>query len=161
MIRRDCRSRSLQPANNRGRAPFSLAQSADLREQRSCSSNAGLRFADPPHRLLRRAHRSARLEGLDQVPVPAKFIMFLGVGKHAHEDQSREDTSGYQVLRHGCHSTGVSARLARPQLGMMNGFDAAVNAPQARRGIRCGVLAQTEKDRIAPSYWPLRRVRKS
>jgi hypothetical protein len=30
--------------------------------------------------------------------------MFLGVGKQAHDDQSHHDQSGYQVLRHGCHS---------------------------------------------------------
>jgi hypothetical protein len=30
--------------------------------------------------------------------------MLLGVGKHAHENQSHQDQSGYEVLRHGCHS---------------------------------------------------------
>jgi hypothetical protein len=40
------------------------------------------------------------------MPAPAKFIMFLGVGKHTHENQSRYDTSGYDVLHHGCHSMG-------------------------------------------------------
>ena len=33
--------------------------------------------------------------------------MFLVEGKIAHENQSNQDTSGYDVLRHGCHSTGL------------------------------------------------------
>src|SRR5437879_4945692 len=33
--------------------------------------------------------------------------MFLGEGKQAHDDQSRQDKSGYEVLRHGYHSTGL------------------------------------------------------
>ena len=45
--------------------------------------------------------------GSEQVPVPAKFVMFLGIGKQAHENQSRYDTSGYDVLRHGRRSVMV------------------------------------------------------
>jgi hypothetical protein len=41
-------------------------------------------------------------DGTDDVPVPALKVR-LGVGKHEHENQSRYDTSGYDVLRHGCH----------------------------------------------------------
>ena len=33
--------------------------------------------------------------------------MLLGVGKPDQENQSHHDTSGYDVLHHGCHSTGV------------------------------------------------------
>ena len=48
------------------------------------------------------ADGSAGLMGSEQVPVPAKFVMFLGVGKQAHENQGHQGTSGYDVLRHGC-----------------------------------------------------------
>jgi len=34
--------------------------------------------------------------------------MFLGVGKQAHDNQNRYDTSGYDVLHHCCHSTGLA-----------------------------------------------------
>jgi hypothetical protein len=43
--------------------------------------------------------------GLDQVPMDAKFVMFLGVGKPSHENQSRQDASGYEVLHDDWHST--------------------------------------------------------
>ena len=39
-------------------------------------------------------------DGTDDVPVPALKVR-LGVGKQEHENQSRYDTSGYDVLRHG------------------------------------------------------------
>ena len=55
------------------------------------------------------------------MPVPALIWMLLVVGKPAHENQSHHDTSGYDVLHHGCDSTG-----ARPK--MMNTMGAAVNA---------------------------------
>jgi hypothetical protein len=45
-------------------------------------------------------------EGTDDVPVPALMVL-LGVGKQDHENQSRYDTSGYDVLRHGRHSVVV------------------------------------------------------
>jgi hypothetical protein len=56
-----------------------------------------------------RADRAAGLVGLDQMPMPAKFVMLLGVGKPAHEYQSRQDTSGHDVLHDGSHSSEVSA----------------------------------------------------
>jgi hypothetical protein len=31
--------------------------------------------------------------------------MSLGEGKQAHDKQSRQNTSGYEILHHGCHST--------------------------------------------------------
>jgi hypothetical protein len=45
-------------------------------------------------------------DGTDDVPVPALMVL-LGVGKQDHENQSRYDTSGYDVLRHGRHSAVV------------------------------------------------------
>jgi hypothetical protein len=39
----------------------------------------------------------------DDVPVPALRVL-LAVGKQEHENQSRYDTSGYDVLCHGRHS---------------------------------------------------------
>jgi hypothetical protein len=32
--------------------------------------------------------------------MPAKFIMFLGVGEQDHANQSRQDTSGCDIPRH-------------------------------------------------------------
>ena len=64
--------------------------------------------------------------------MPALMVL-LGVGKQAHENQSRYHTSGYDVLHHGCHSPGgkrtiaIGARTAK----MMTARAAAVNAPQA------------------------------
>jgi hypothetical protein len=43
-------------------------------------------------------------KGFEDVPAPALKVL-LGVGKQEHENQSREDTSGYDVPYHGCHST--------------------------------------------------------
>lgn len=63
------------------------------------------------------------LKGFDQVAIPA-FMVLLGEGKHAEENQSRQDTSGYDVLHHGCHSTGDRAAKDDEPMG------AAVNAPQ-------------------------------
>jgi hypothetical protein len=34
--------------------------------------------------------------------------MFLGEGKQAQDHQSRQDKSGYEVLHHGYHSTGLA-----------------------------------------------------
>jgi hypothetical protein len=34
--------------------------------------------------------------------------MFLGVGKHDYDNQNYYDTSGYDILHHGCHSTGLA-----------------------------------------------------
>ena len=34
--------------------------------------------------------------------------MLLGEGKQAHDKQGRQDASGYQILRHGCCSTGLA-----------------------------------------------------
>ena len=47
------------------------------------------------------------LRVIDRVPVQAP-IMFLGEGKQAHDHQSRQDKSGYEVLHHGYHSTGLA-----------------------------------------------------
>ena len=35
-------------------------------------------------------------------------IMFLGEGKQAHDHQSRQNKSVYEVLHHGYHSTGLA-----------------------------------------------------
>jgi hypothetical protein len=51
-------------------------------------------------------------------------MVLLGEGKQAHQNQSRQDTSGYDVLHHGCHSTGDRAAKDDEPMG------AAVNAPQ-------------------------------
>ncbi|MBV9558959.1 MAG: hypothetical protein JOY90_00620 [Bradyrhizobium sp.] len=55
--------------------------------------------------------------------------MSLGEGKQAHDNQSHQDTSGYDVLHHGRHSKRltndvVSNRAAK----IMNVVGAAVNA---------------------------------
>jgi hypothetical protein len=42
--------------------------------------------------------------GFDQAPVPALSMLLVGEGKQAHDNQSRYDTPGYEVLHHGCHS---------------------------------------------------------
>jgi hypothetical protein len=63
------------------------------------------------------------LKGFDQVAIPA-FMVLLDEGKQAHENQCRQDTSGYDVLHHGCHSTGDRAAKYDEPMG------AAVNAPQ-------------------------------
>jgi hypothetical protein len=63
------------------------------------------------------------LKGFDQVAIPA-FMVLLGEGKQAHQNQSRQDTSGYDVLHHGCPSTGDRAAKDDEPMG------AAVNAPQ-------------------------------
>ena len=63
------------------------------------------------------------LKGFDQVAIPA-FMVLLGEGKQAHQNQSRQDTSGYDVLHHGCHSTGDRAAKDDEPMG------AAVNAPR-------------------------------
>jgi len=34
--------------------------------------------------------------------------MFLGEGEQSHDHQSRQDESGYEVLHHGYHSTGLA-----------------------------------------------------
>ena len=34
--------------------------------------------------------------------------MFLGISKHAHDNQSHYDKSGYEILHHGCDSTGLA-----------------------------------------------------
>jgi hypothetical protein len=62
------------------------------------------------------------LKGFDQVAIPA-FMVLLGEGKQAHQNQSRQDTYGYDVLRHGCHSSGDRAAKDDEPMG------AAVNAP--------------------------------
>jgi hypothetical protein len=37
-------------------------------------------------------------------------FMFLGEGKHAHDHQSHQDKSGYDVVRHGCYSRALDWR---------------------------------------------------
>jgi hypothetical protein len=34
--------------------------------------------------------------------------VFLGISKHAHDNQSQYDKSGYEILHHGCDSTGLA-----------------------------------------------------
>jgi hypothetical protein len=51
------------------------------------------------------AHCSAGLEGFERASVQAPF-MLLGIRKHAHDNPSHYDKSSYDVLQHGCHSTG-------------------------------------------------------
>jgi hypothetical protein len=51
------------------------------------------------------AHCSAGLEGFERASVQAPFVL-LGIRKHAHDNQSHYDKSSYDVLQHGCHSTG-------------------------------------------------------
>jgi hypothetical protein len=58
--------------------------------------------------------------------------MFLGVGKQAHDNQNRYDTSGYEILHHGCHSTGLAHYVA--------GDRAAKDVEYHRRGRQCAAL---------------------
>jgi hypothetical protein len=51
-------------------------------------------------------------KGFEDVPVPALKVL-LGVGKQEHENQSRYDTSGCDVLSHDCHSTTQRATAAK------------------------------------------------
>jgi hypothetical protein len=76
------------------------------------------------------ADRSAGIMGFEQMPVATKFVMLLGVGKHAHENQSCQNTSGYEILHHGCHSTG----LAHCALA-----DRAADDDHHRRGRQCAL----------------------
>jgi hypothetical protein len=55
--------------------------------------------------------------------------MFLGVSKHAHENQSPYDKSDDEVLHDGCHST----RLARYEAGDRAAKDKATPELRARR----------------------------
>jgi hypothetical protein len=55
--------------------------------------------------------------------------MFLGVSKHAHENQSPYDKSDYEVLHDGCHST----RLARYEVGDRAAKDKATPELRARQ----------------------------
>ncbi len=71
------------------------------------------------------ADRSAGLVGLDEMPMDAKFVMFLGVGQPAHENQTCQHTSGYDVPHHGSHSLPGSAHLLAGDLAaMMTTMDA-------------------------------------
>jgi len=91
------------------------------------------RLTSPFSALYRRVDWAAGLKGTDRAPVQAPF-MSLGEGNQAHDHQSRQDKSGYEVLHHGYHSTGlahyVSRRPSRPK--MMNTAGAAVNGLQDR-----------------------------
>ena len=51
--------------------------------------------------------------------------MFLGKSKQAHDDQSRQDTSGYEVL-HSARAPAVATVYSQ----IMNTMGAAVNAPK-------------------------------
>jgi hypothetical protein len=53
--------------------------------------------------------------------------MFLGEGKRAHDHQSHQDKSGYDILHHGYHSRGLAHYVATARPKMMNTV-AAVNA---------------------------------
>jgi hypothetical protein len=55
--------------------------------------------------------------------------MFLGISKHAHDNQSHYDKSGYEVLQHGCHST----ELARYEVGFRAANDKATPELRARQ----------------------------
>jgi hypothetical protein len=55
--------------------------------------------------------------------------MLLGIGKHAHDNQSHYDKSGYDVLQHGCHSMG----LARYGVGFRAAKDKATPELIARQ----------------------------
>jgi hypothetical protein len=37
-------------------------------------------------------------------------MLLVDEGKQAHDHQSRYDTHGYDVLRHGCHATASANR---------------------------------------------------
>ncbi len=51
-------------------------------------------------------------KGFEDVPTPALKVL-LGVGKQEHENQSNQDTSGYNLLHHGCYSMGLASRRPR------------------------------------------------
>ena len=38
--------------------------------------------------------------------------MFLGVGKHDHDDHGHDDKSTYELLDHGCHSNSLAHQIA-------------------------------------------------
>jgi hypothetical protein len=76
--------------------------------------------------------------GLELMPVHAKLIMLLGVGQPAHENQSRQDKTGNDVLHDGSHSPqGQRMTPAGTAPSMMTTMSAAVNAPEvAPRKVR-------------------------
>jgi hypothetical protein len=71
------------------------------------------------------------------VPFPA-LMMFLRVGKQDHEDQGHYDTSGDEVLHHGCHSASLAHWVVATAAMIMITKAAAVNAARVvepgRRG---------------------------
>jgi hypothetical protein len=58
-------------------------------------------------------------------------MMFLRVGKQDHEDQGHYDTSGDEVLHHGCHSASLAHWVVATATMMMITKAAAVNAARA------------------------------
>jgi hypothetical protein len=58
-------------------------------------------------------------------------MVFLGVGKQDHEDQGHYDTSGDEVLHHGCHSASLAHWVVATAAMMMITKAAAVNAARA------------------------------
>jgi hypothetical protein len=79
--------------------------------------------------------------------VQASFL-FLGVGKHAHDNQGYHDQSGYEILHHGYHSSSAheqgdgaivrinagATALSRPERGW---------GPSAQREVPEPTRAQT------------------
>ena len=92
-------------------------------------------------RLYRRIERSAVLQGLDQATVPALLRMLLNEGKPAHQNQSCYDKSGYDVLRHGCHSMGLATRAKDDELH--------------GRGRQCAARLAIDQSAMADEEYPL------
>ena len=70
----------------------------------------------------------------EQVPVPAKFVMFLGVGKQDHENQSHQGTSGDD----GRHSSGLAHYALTPEIPYRSGKRKAPLSGGIERGFGAG-----------------------
>jgi hypothetical protein len=94
--------------------------------------------------------------GSEQVPVPAKFVMFLGIGKQAHENQSRYDTSGDDFLCHGCLPSSGPTRPSllgeeQGQVGIIVGRFVTVEKQKGVRAATERLISATAGSRPVPS----------
>jgi hypothetical protein len=60
------------------------------------------------------------LKVFDRVPMHAPFVL-LSVGQQGHDNQSHYDASGYEVLHHACHSTGLAQWATTAQMMVTKG----------------------------------------
>jgi hypothetical protein len=78
------------------------------------------------------------LKGFDQVAIQALMVL-LAVGKQAHENESRQDTSGHDVLHHGCYSMGQRSRRPRGEDFTPAGVQSKRAAFEEDRGGACSL----------------------